>query len=157
GSHRKAGRRLVEPDQPQASLVRPDERTAVGLAHGSSWKDSPAAVEGHPGGKMIFRTTLIALLTLVSTSAWAEILVVGHRGTRVHAPENTIPAFLKAIELGADLLEMDVRETRDGVLVIMHDADVARTTDGSGAVSGHTLAELKQLDAGSWFGPEWRG
>ncbi|HUP57998.1 MAG TPA: glycerophosphodiester phosphodiesterase family protein [Bdellovibrionota bacterium] len=98
---------------------------------------------------------LVALL--FACLAQADILVVGHRGTIVHAPENTIPAFQKAIELGADLLEMDVRETRDGELVIMHDATLDRTTDGTGAVASRTLAEIRAFDAGSWFGAEWRG
>ena len=88
---------------------------------------------------------------------WEGIIVVGHRGTVKFAPENTIAAFHKAIELGADLLEMDVRETKDGHLVIMHDSSVDRTTNGTGNVSDLTLAQIKQLDAGSWFGPEFTG
>ncbi len=88
---------------------------------------------------------------------WEGIKVVGHRGTVKFAPENTIPAFLKAIELGADLLEMDVRETKDSVLVIMHDDKVDRTTNGTGRVAEMTLAEIKALDAGSWFGDDFKG
>jgi len=88
---------------------------------------------------------------------WEGIIVVGHRGTVKFAPENTIAAFNKAIELGADLLEMDVRETKDGHLVLMHDATVNRTSDGRGRVSAMTLAEIKRLDAGSWFSAEFKG
>ncbi|MFH1740599.1 MAG: glycerophosphodiester phosphodiesterase family protein, partial [bacterium] len=88
---------------------------------------------------------------------WPGIISVGHRGCVKFTPENTIAAFNKAIELGADLLEMDVRETKDGYLVIMHDSTLNRTTNGSGKVSDRTLAEIKQLDAGSWFGPEFKG
>ena len=88
---------------------------------------------------------------------WEGIIVVGHRGTVKFAPENTIAAFEKAIELGADLLEMDVRETKDGHLVLVHDATVNRTTNGRGRVSGMTLAEIKRLDAGSWFSPDFKG
>jgi glycerophosphoryl diester phosphodiesterase len=88
---------------------------------------------------------------------WPGIVVVGHRGTVKFAPENTLAAFRKAIELGADLLEVDVRETRDGHLVLMHDSTVNRTTNGTGRVAAMTLAEIKRLDAGSWFSPEFDG
>lgn len=88
---------------------------------------------------------------------WEGIIVVGHRGTVKFAPENTIAAFQKAIELGADLVEMDVRETKDGHLVLVHDATVNRTTDGRGAVAAMTLAEIKRLDAGSWFSADFKG
>jgi len=88
---------------------------------------------------------------------WEGVKAVGHRGNIKFAPENTIPAFKKAIQLGADLLEIDVRETKDGHLVIMHDPTVNRTTNGSGKVTDLTLAEIKQLDAGSWFSPEFKG
>lgn len=71
-----------------------------------------------------------------------------HRGGGAHAPEATLPAFATAAEAGADALEMDVRLTADGVLVVMHDPEVDRTTDGSGPVSGMTLAELRRLNAG---------
>jgi glycerophosphoryl diester phosphodiesterase len=75
-------------------------------------------------------------------------LRVGHRGARAHAPENTLASFRKAVELGADFVELDVHRSADGVPVVIHDADLARTTDGTGFVSERTLAELKQLDAG---------
>ena len=88
---------------------------------------------------------------------WEGVKVVGHRGCVKFTPENTIPAFLKGIELGADLSEMDVRETRDGQLVIMHDEKVDRTTNGTGKVADLTLAEIKSLDAGAWFAPEFKG
>jgi glycerophosphoryl diester phosphodiesterase len=83
------------------------------------------------------------------------VLAVGHRGTVKFAPENTIAAFNKAIDHGADLLEMDVRQTSDGHLVVIHDQSVARTTDQRGDVAGLTLEEIKALDAGSWFGEEF--
>lgn len=74
-----------------------------------------------------------------------------HRGGGVHAPEATLPAFAAASAAGADALEMDVRLTADGVLVVMHDPEVDRTTEGSGAVSGLTFAELRLLNAGWRF------
>lgn len=88
---------------------------------------------------------------------WKGITTVGHRGNVKFAPENTIAAFNKAIELGADLVEMDVRETKDGHLVVIHDAMINRTTNGSGAVHNLTLAEIKALDAGSWFDEKFAG
>ena len=87
---------------------------------------------------------------------WPGIVAVGHRGTVRFAPENTLAAFEKAIELGVDLIEIDVRETKDGHLVVIHDATVDRTTNGTGRVSELTLSEIKKLDAGAWFDPKFK-
>ncbi|MDZ7629385.1 MAG: glycerophosphodiester phosphodiesterase family protein [Parvularculaceae bacterium] len=73
------------------------------------------------------------------------------------APENTLAAFDKAIEMGARAVEMDVRMTADGHFIIMHDARVDRTTNGKGSVATMTLAEIKALDAGAWFSEEFAG
>src|SRR5215213_11586194 len=70
-------------------------------------------------------------------------LVIAHRGGAGLWPENTLYAFEKANELGVDVIEIDVRSTSDGTLVVMHDATIDRTTDGVGRVSEMTLAELK--------------
>lgn len=75
-------------------------------------------------------------------------LVIAHRGGAGLWPENTIHAFEGARKLGVDVIETDVRSTADGVLVVIHDASVERTTDGAGSVNEMTLAELKKLDAG---------
>ena len=83
--------------------------------------------------------------------------ICAHRGARSTHPENTLPAFREAVRLGAHMIEFDVRMSRDGELVIMHDATVDRTTNGSGKVSDLTLAELKSLDAGAWKGPRFAG
>lgn len=77
-----------------------------------------------------------------------SIIFVAHRGNVPGYPENTLAAFRQAVKLGADVLEMDLRGTRDGQVVIMHDATLARTTNGKGNVADFTLAELKKLDAG---------
>jgi glycerophosphoryl diester phosphodiesterase len=71
--------------------------------------------------------------------------VVAHRGDSRHLPENTIEAFQAAIDRGADAIEFDVRMTSDGVAVVMHDADVTRTTDGTGAVRSMTLEQVRAL------------
>jgi glycerophosphoryl diester phosphodiesterase len=75
-------------------------------------------------------------------------LIIAHRGDSAHRPENTLSSFASALELGAELVEMDVQLTRDGVVVVIHDASVDRTTDGGGRVRDMTLAELRRLSAG---------
>jgi glycerophosphoryl diester phosphodiesterase len=83
--------------------------------------------------------------------------VVGHRGYKAAYPENTLLSFRKAIELGIDVIEFDLRLSKDGVLMVIHDVRVDRTTNGSGNVSDLTHAELKQLDAGGWFDKVFEG
>jgi len=77
-----------------------------------------------------------------------SVLKIGHRGAKFYEPENTLRSFRKALELGANAVELDVRRTRDGELVVIHDAEVDRTTNGKGLVSGLTLEEIRSLDAG---------
>jgi glycerophosphoryl diester phosphodiesterase len=77
-----------------------------------------------------------------------------HRGAAARAPENTLEAFRLAVEAGAGGLELDVHLTRDGEVVVIHDATVDRVTDGSGAVAGMTLEEVRRLDAGDSFSPD---
>ncbi|KAK1548538.1 hypothetical protein Q3G72_031299 [Acer saccharum] len=78
-------------------------------------------------------------------------LLFAHRGASRLAPENTLEAFDLAVRLGVDVLEMDVHMTRDGQIVVVHDAELSRTTDGHGLVCEHSYAELQQLDAGARF------
>jgi len=85
------------------------------------------------------------------------ILNIAHRGTSGTRPENTVAAFRRAIEIGADFIELDVRATADGAAVVMHDSTVDRTTNGSGRVAELTLRQIQALDAGSWFSPEFAG
>lgn len=80
---------------------------------------------------------------------------IAHRGASLYAPENTMAAFQKAVDLGFDFIEFDVRLSKDGHLVVIHDADVQRTTDGIGYIGELTIKEIKMLDAGSWFSPEF--
>ena len=82
--------------------------------------------------------------------------VVGHRGLIFQAPENTLAGFDACMNLRLGL-ELDIQRTKDGVLVLMHDSEVNRTTNGKGKVSEITLAELKKLDAGSWFDIRFKG
>ena len=82
---------------------------------------------------------------------------VAHRGASGNYPENTLLAFQKALEIGVDEIELDLYMTKDDHLIIMHDSTVDRTTDGTGAISDLTLAEIKALDAGGVFGEQFRG
>jgi glycerophosphoryl diester phosphodiesterase len=84
-------------------------------------------------------------------------LVSSHRGALREAPENTLPAFERAIALGANLIEFDVQQTFDGALVVVHDATLDRTTSGHGLVGRHTLNEIREYDAGAWFSLEFAG
>jgi glycerophosphoryl diester phosphodiesterase len=83
--------------------------------------------------------------------------VIGHRGAAAAAPENTLASLRKAKELGASWVEFDVKLTRDGVPILMHDEWLQRTTSGRGEVARTTFEELQKLDAGAWFAPAFRG
>jgi len=83
--------------------------------------------------------------------------VVAHRGFSAQAPENTVAAIRRAIEIGADMAEFDVTVTADGHVICLHDETLDRTTDGRGAATDRTLAEIRRLDAGSWFAAEFAG
>lgn len=87
----------------------------------------------------------------------SDPLVIGHRGASMHYPENTLRAFREALEAGADLVECDLQISSDGVVVVMHDKTVDRTTEGTGPVAEKTVAELKQLEAGAWKDEQFRG
>ncbi|WP_186646233.1 glycerophosphoryl diester phosphodiesterase [Fluviispira vulneris] len=83
--------------------------------------------------------------------------IIGHRGAKGYAPENTLSSFRKAKELGTSWVEFDVKETEDGVLVIMHDDDLDRTTNGKGPMAKTPWKQVKELDAGAWFNETFKG
>jgi glycerophosphoryl diester phosphodiesterase len=85
------------------------------------------------------------------------VLVIAHRGASGWAPENTLPAFQKAAELEADMIEFDIQLSADRHIVVIHDKTVDRTTNGTGRVAEKSFAELRQLDAGAWFAPNFAG
>ena len=87
----------------------------------------------------------------------ARTRVIAHRGFSSAAPENTIAAVRAAIEIGADMVEIDVTLTADGHIIVIHDETLDRTTNGGGLVSDFSLTALQQLDAGSWFAPRFAG
>lgn len=84
-------------------------------------------------------------------------LIYAHRGASCYAPENTMISFKKAVTMGADGIEIDVHMSKDGYLVVCHDEKVDRTTNGNGYIKDINMKELKELDAGSWFGKEFTG
>src|ERR1700722_3872435 len=89
--------------------------------------------------------------------AAAQVVVISHRGEHLSHPENTLPAFQAAIDAGADYFELDVRTTSDGKLVLMHDGTVDRTTNGTGKVRDLTFDQIRALDAGIKFNPQFAG
>jgi glycerophosphoryl diester phosphodiesterase len=94
---------------------------------------------------------------LLHTGKFKPPWIIAHRGCRAKYPENTLLSFQAALDAGATMIELDVRLSCDGKLVVMHDNTVDRTTDGHGQVNAHSLKELKQLDAGGWFNPVFTG
>ena len=101
--------------------------------------------------------TIARAETLASKLRGGRMLLGGHRGNPDECPENTLASFSSAIELGVDLIECDVHRSEDGGLPVIHDHLLDRTTNGSGLVRDHTMAELKRFDAGRWKDPHFEG
>ena len=104
-----------------------------------------------------FESALFPLVRRLKRPVRARALVCGHRGSPREAPENTLASFEKAIASGADLVEFDVQLSQDGEALVIHDEKVDRTTDGRGEVRKLPAARIRELDAGSWFSPAFRG
>ena len=103
-------------------------------------------------------------LTAIELISRERPVVIGHRGFSAFAPENTSPAFHLALEAGVDLVELDYRQSADGQLMVIHDAELDRTTDATLRWGGNhikveerTAWEIRSLDAGSWFDPKYAG
>ena len=101
--------------------------------------------------------TLILILSPALPAQTRHVVAISHRGEHLHHPENTMPAFQEAVRLGADYIEVDVRTSSDGKLVLSHDANFTRCTNGTGDVSKMTFDEIRALDAGIKMGPEFAG
>ncbi len=109
---------------------------------------------------MIFATALVRPLDAAQPSSASppkKIIVIAHRGAHREAPENTLASLERAIEIGCDYVELDVRRTKDGALVIMHDNNVNRMTNGRGKIAEMTLAEIRKLEVKSRHGAKWAG
>jgi glycerophosphoryl diester phosphodiesterase len=107
------------------------------------------------GGQMSCAPKKVEAMKVAYWTGKFPIMVIAHRGFSGAAPENTLIAFQKAIEVGSDMIEFDIRFSKDGRIVVMHDAALERTTNGEGKVADYTLKELKELDAGSKFSPKF--
>ena len=118
-----------------------------------------------PLGALILVLTMVFVAQPATAAARPDVDIVAHRGASGVAPENTLAAVRLALKQGADVIENDIMRTSDGQLVIMHDVSLARTTDVEQVfpdrspwnVGTFTLAEIKRLDAGSWFSPKFAG
>ncbi len=108
---------------------------------------------------IIILAALNILLHLVFSSFTqkGEVSVISHRGAAAIAPENTLAGVMAGVAIGAPFIEVDIHMTKDGVLVLMHDSTVDRTTDGSGKVSSLSWGSISTLDAGAWFGEAFKG
>jgi glycerophosphoryl diester phosphodiesterase len=110
--------------------------------------------------KPVLLSILIGMLIMTISYFFQPLMPfksIAHRGASALAPENTLASFEKAIEMGFDYIELDVRLSKDKQLVVIHDANVLRTTDGEGLIEDLTVKDLKKLDAGSWFSPAFAG
>ncbi|WP_010632742.1 glycerophosphodiester phosphodiesterase family protein [Sporolactobacillus vineae] len=93
----------------------------------------------------------------MNAKSYSDPLIIAHRGANNIAPEETLPAYIDAVKNHADFIEGDLRQTKDGVLVLMHDSTVNRTTNGKGYVSNKTYHQVEKLDAGVKFSKKYRG
>jgi glycerophosphoryl diester phosphodiesterase len=110
-----------------------------------------------PVKRMIGLFLSIGMVIMCQQKKPERFMVVAHRGASRVAPENTLASMKKAIEYGADYAECDVFQTRDGEIVLFHDEEMERTTGKEGMIWDYTLAELKELEVGSWFKQEFSG
>jgi glycerophosphoryl diester phosphodiesterase len=141
--------------------LQPDNRIVVGFQYNQWWYSchagvilylfdvaQPVVASGEPPLRLQNRPV---------AADRKRMEIVCHRGANLLAPENTLAAARKAVELGADYVEVDVRTTSDGVMINIHDQTVNRTTDGTGRVNQLTAKQIAELDAGTWFNPAFKG
>lgn len=128
-------------------------------ATGDGAADEGLGVPGEPRRARTGTGSSSARSGPVTRNPWrrGRPLISAHKGHAAGYPEQTMEALEGGLRLGADLIEVDVRRTRDGHLVLLHDPTVDRTTNGSGPVDRLTLREIQRLDAGGWFGPQFAG
>lgn len=106
---------------------------------------------------MLVSLILVVISMTVPSPQQKQVVAISHRGEHLHHPENTMPAFRAAVEAGADFIEVDVRTTSDGRLVLSHDETVDRCTNGHGKIAEMTFEEVRKLDAGVKFAAEFAG
>ncbi|HEY9776208.1 MAG TPA: glycerophosphodiester phosphodiesterase family protein [Planktothrix sp.] len=108
------------------------------------------------GWQAALLAAIVWIVALLPVAAQSQPAVFGHRGGRKWAPENTLASFGRCVEKGYGI-ELDIHKCKSGELIVCHDENVARTTDGSGMIKDMTLQELRALSAGKWFGPRFAG
>lgn len=119
-------------------------------------------ITSHAMLKVVLLLLLLGSSALLTSASYLTYpsnvpLIVAHRGASGYAPENTMASFELAEQLGADYIELDVRLSKDGELVVIHDVNLDRTTNGTGFVDDYTVNELRRFDAGSFFDPGYSG
>ena len=144
-----------------------DNETQLGYVSSFRYTDSPLTDEQvrllgnvHSAGATVAGPTIPDLPPPPpppSPPLFGRTQIMGHRGAGFLAPENTLAAIAKGFEAGIDLIEVDLHLTSDGHAVVFHDSTVDRTTNGTGPIANMTLAQVKALDAGSWFSPAYAG
>lgn len=107
--------------------------------------------------KNLLRLFIFFFPFFIKINMMAQPFIIAHRGASGTSPENTLAAFKKAIDSGADFIELDVHLSKDGKLIVMHDETVNRTTNGKGLIRELSLDQIKKLDAGSWFNISYAG
>ena len=145
------------------ALVRRGEKLSVfvnGFAEPSFSKPIPGTLSAFPNTMTVTEKALSPkeiLAHVKSQLQSRDVVTVGHRGDNRFAPENTNIAYVQCIEKHTPIVELDLRLTKDNVLVLLHDATLDRTTDGTGPLLEMNYADAKQLDAGSWKDPKFKG
>jgi glycerophosphoryl diester phosphodiesterase len=135
--------------------LRPGGDAEKALAGGRARKARRAMVA--VGIVVLVAAILSSLAAINRMRVEHDVLVTAHRGSSLSAPENTLSAIERAIEDGADYAEIDVQETADGFVVLLHDTDLMRVAGLGRKAQDLTLAEIRELDAGSWFHPDFAG
>ena len=164
GLYWKLGINSLSLDDPSSKLVQHEFPGIV------SAKSNPDPERATPATRLTFRRVIFPTLVLVSLTSFGfcwlllsnvkfedDLKVTAHRGSSKEAPENTLSAVRQAIEDGADYAEINVQETSDGIIVVMHDADFMRIAGQKQNIWDTTYAELSEIDAGRWFHESFAG
>ena len=142
------------------TALYPNERKVI------KWNGNPFQLDGGDDGRTEEEGVFFLLpywlgryyhLIDATTVTVGKVVAISHRGEHLHHPENTLPAYQAAIDAGADYFEVDVRTTADGKLVLMHDDRADRMTNGKGLIKDMTFAQVRALDAGAKFSPQFTG
>jgi glycerophosphoryl diester phosphodiesterase len=142
------------------TALAPNERRVI------KWNGNPFQLDGGDGGRTEDEGVFLLLpywlgryyhLIDAATVTEEKIVAISHRGEHLHHPENTLPAYQAAIDAGADYFEVDVRTTADGKLVLMHDDRIDRMTNSKGLIKDMTFAQVRALDVGEKFSPQFAG